>query len=141
MSEARIEITGAGAEDTRAELEAWWKAEMGEELRRVTSAPIALEEPTRSADPVAVAALILGIPSAIVATMDIAKRIELTKKVGQLIEWAREKRRKHPKLRIALVDEAGQSVDVAAAEPPDVLEALALRKPARAAEVDPVRGG
>ncbi|MBK8254966.1 MAG: hypothetical protein IPK82_20200 [Polyangiaceae bacterium] len=132
MAEPRIEISGPEAEETRAELEAWWKTEMGEALQRVTAGPGSAKENARGPDPVAVTALVLAIPSAIVATLDLVKRIELTKRVNRWIDWVREKRAKHPKVRIVLLDKDGRPLDVAKAQASDVfevLEGLGLREP------------
>lgn len=128
MRQPTIEISGPEADAIGMELAAWWKTEIGDELRPAAPSQAVLGEDQRGADPIAVAALILAVPSAIVATADLAKRIELTKKVGQFIAWVRGKRLQHSKLRIAVVDLQGRAIDVATATPPDVLEALALRK-------------
>lgn len=51
---------------------------------------------THRSDPVAVAALILSIPAALLATWDLAQRIHLKEKVDRLINWAKEKAKNTP---------------------------------------------
>lgn len=134
-----MEISGPEADAIAAELAAWWKVEMGGDLRP-EAPPAMFEENTRSGDPVAVASLVVSVvalavslPGAALSAADLAKRVELGKKLERFAEWVRDKRRKHPKVRIAVVPEQGSSVDPASAEPARVLEALGLasQKPGR----------
>lgn len=132
MGAATLEISGPGAEVIAAELAVWWKAEMGGELRPVAESPAGSEEGTRTGDPVAVASLVVSVvalavslPGGVLATADLAKRVEVGKKLARLADWVRGKRKEEPKLRIAVVSEAGRSVDVAA-DAAQVIEALGL---------------
>ena len=90
MGELKIEITGPGAEDAERELYELLRAEFGVEGRRVAS-DAGEHEPGRKTEPntLAIIAILVALPSTIVATLDLAKRIELTQKVKHLIAWAR----------------------------------------------------
>lgn len=106
MGGATLDISGPEAEAIATEVAAWWKAELGEELRPRPATRPDPGDTTRSPDPIAVAglvvsvvALVTSLPGSILATADLAKRAELGKKLAAFSEWVREKRRKHPKRR------------------------------------------
>ena len=88
MSEVAIEIHGPQAESLAAELEALLQEELGETGRRVQTPTTAA---STKADPVAVAALVISLPGALLATMDLAKRLDLVPRLQRLLAWARSK--------------------------------------------------
>ena len=53
-------------------------------------------------DPVAVAALIIAIPSAVLASWDLAQRMQLKTKVDHLLAWAQDKARQNAAARTTL---------------------------------------
>jgi hypothetical protein len=122
MGEPRIEIHGAEAEEVARELQALLEAEFGERVERLSAQEPGTEDGPTRADPWVVAQVILGIPPAILAVMDIAKRIELTAKVKRILAWT--KQRGGAKGRIGLISAKGRSVDLEKAEPGEVVEAL-----------------
>ena len=56
---------------------------------------------------IALAGLVLSIPGAILAAVDLADRIKKRKKADRLIQWARQKRQSSPQLQIHI--EIGQA--------------------------------
>ena len=76
-------------------------------------------------DPLTVAALVLAVPGAILATWDLAQRIELKKKVERLIDWARRKKKENPTLVITLTLSGIRVKYLDRTEPEEILDALA----------------
>lgn len=128
MSEVAIEIHGPQAESLAAELEALLQEELGETGRRV-QAPMAAAG--TKADPVAVAALVISLPSAILATMDLAKRLDLVPRVQRLLAWARGKAGSGTELTLIT---SRKSLRLAEASADEVMDACAeadrITKPA-----------
>ena len=58
----------------------------------------------------AIAAVVLALPAAILATMDLAKRLELKARVDRLLEWARETLKSDPEDHIAAVSPKGRAI-------------------------------
>jgi hypothetical protein len=90
MKELRLYLEGAAAEQAAREIEDFFAQEFGHPPVRV--APEVQTDRGKKADPVAVAALILTIPSAILATLDLAERIQLRKKLRRLIDLVRRQK-------------------------------------------------
>lgn len=68
-----------------------------------SSASSAVAGEPRKIDPatgIALAGLVLSIPAAIMAALDLADRIKKRKKAERLIQWARQKRESAPQLQI-----------------------------------------
>jgi len=84
---------------------------------------------TRGADPVAVAAMILAIPGAVAATVDLAQRARLIPKLRQLIAWARELRRANPQSRIEVTTPDGRTTPLDEMEPAGLLRVHPEREP------------
>lgn len=119
-----LEIRGQNAAQAEQELQALFEAELGERAARL-EAPAAAERGATRSDPVAVAALILAIPSAILATMDLAQRLKLKQRVDRLLDWARSKRAADPGIELTLVTSDGRALPLDRAEAGEVLDALA----------------
>ena len=122
MDEPTIEITGPDAEEAGRELQALLRETFGDEGRR-----IAASEPDASgrkidATILAIAAIIVGLPGGICSTLDLAEKMKLVERTKRLIAWA--KGRGKSGMRIALVSAHGTSIDLAHAEPADVIAAL-----------------
>lgn len=84
MQRLQLHVSGAG--DTRRAAESL-KAVLGDEIGIVVEpAPIASADARRAIDPIAAAALILSIPSALLAVADLVQRIRSRKKASELIE-------------------------------------------------------
>ena len=80
-SELELCLKGPDAERLAAELSDFMAAELGVRPRRSAAAKPPADAVMRSVDPVAVAGLILSIPGAVLATADLAERLEVKKKV------------------------------------------------------------
>ncbi len=76
---------------------------------------------TRSTGPVAVATLILTIPGAVWATVDLAERAKLVPKLRALIDWARARKASHPQSRVEIETADGRIMPLDEAEPAGLL--------------------
>ena len=91
MADVRLHLEGGDAEAAAAEIEAFVQEAFG---RRVERGPVGRAGGGgEKADPVAVAGLVLSIPGAALAAMDLAERVRLREKVGRLIALAGRLRR------------------------------------------------
>lgn len=70
-------------------------------------------------------ALILAVPGAVLATWDLAKRIQLKEKVDRLINWAKEKATTAPQTRMTIHLPNGIVVALDQVKPEDLLDVLA----------------
>jgi len=86
----------------------------------------------RATDPIAVAGLILAIPGAILAVMDLAERLRLKQKLEQLIARIKERRALRPG-RTTLLLEDGRRVALDEVEPEELLTLAAGATPDRRA--------
>lgn len=82
--------------------------------------------PGRRADPVAIAALVLSVPGAVLATMDLAERVRLKEKIARLIALCR--RQKEDSGTIVRLETATGLHDVAELAPDAVLDTLAHKE-------------
>ncbi|QTD99540.1 hypothetical protein [Streptomyces cyanogenus] len=76
----------------------------------------------KGVDPVAVASLIVSIPSAMLAVADIADRIHKRRRAGELIERARQLEAQQVAARLVLEN---RSVDLATLTPDQLLDLIA----------------
>ncbi|WP_405628284.1 hypothetical protein OG933_20500 [Streptomyces sp. NBC_00016] len=77
---------------------------------------------TKGVDPVAVASLLVSIPSAMLAVADIADRIHKRRRAGELIERAQQLRAQQAAARLVCDD---RTVDLATLTPDQLLELVA----------------
>lgn len=93
MTDLEFHIEGEQAETATAELQALIVEQFGQAPRRV---PTPTSGPGREkSDPWTIAGVILVVPGAILATMDLAERLALKAKAQRLIEFARDQRQRH----------------------------------------------
>jgi hypothetical protein len=116
-NELELLLRGPGAEAAADDLEALLAdeaagPEAGPALTRRPAAPTD-SGLTKAVDPIAVTALILAIPSAVLAVWDLGSRLEARRKAGRIIEQAQ-------RLRI----ERGTETFVLTLEGPRALETL-----------------
>jgi hypothetical protein len=122
MGEPTIEISGPEAEDAGRELQALLREAFGEEGRRRATAPT--QAPGQKIEPATLDLIMIAmtIPGTLLATIDLTGRMKLVEKAKRLIAWAEGRRKTGT--RIAVVSPKGTSVDLARAEPADVVAAL-----------------
>ncbi|MFE4514034.1 hypothetical protein ACFRMQ_07530 [Kitasatospora sp. NPDC056783] len=121
-----IEFFGPEAEAAResiAAVSASWGHPAG-----ATAPPARATGPdTKGVDPVAVASLLLSVPSAVLAVADIADRIRKRRRAGELIERARQLSSEQTTARLVHAD---RSVDLATLTPDQLLDLIADEPPA-----------
>lgn len=122
MSDLKFHLQGPQSDATAAALEAYFAETFGETARRENLPMPAPGETQKAADPIAVAALILSIPGALLATVDLAERLQLKQKVERLIALARREWREHG-TRIWLQRRNATPLALDEIEPADVLGA------------------
>lgn len=123
MNELRFHIEGPASKQIAQSLEAFLEAEFEvRPERREGDQGITPPGGRERTDPVAVAALIVAIPSGILAAMDLAERIHLKDKVQRLIEWVR-KSKTSPSDRIFLVFREGKVLPLDEATPAQIMDA------------------
>ncbi|WAL98466.1 hypothetical protein [Streptomyces sp. Je 1-369] len=116
-----IEFVGADAEaagKSVAELTARW----GYPAVPASAAEPATDPDNKVVDPVAVAALVMSIPSAMLAVADIADRIHKRRRAGDLIERAQQLRAQQATARLVRED---RTVDLATLTPDQLLDLIA----------------
>jgi len=79
--------------------------------------------PGTKADPWTKAAVILAIPGAILATFEVAERLQTNQKVQQLIEWAQKKGMDQATTRIHIALPGGRVVKLESATSAEILRA------------------
>lgn len=103
-------LQGAGAEQAAQDLARFLGQEYDTTPAVHNNASSADAGEPRRIDPatgIALAGLVLSIPGAILAAVDLADRIKKRKKADRLIQWARQKRQSSPQLQIHI--EIGQA--------------------------------
>ncbi|WP_372396410.1 hypothetical protein ABMY26_11505 [Azospirillum sp. HJ39] len=81
-----ITIAGPKAPALAAEVEEFLADALGTDAERL---PPSQDQAIQRGDPLAVAALVLAVPSAIVATLDLAARARLAERIDRLLERVR----------------------------------------------------
>lgn len=116
-----IEFVGANveaAEKSVAELTSAW----GYRPEPAPTAEPANDPDTKNVDPVAVASLVVSIPSAMLAVADIADRIHKRRRAGALIERAQQLQTQRAAARLVRED---RSIDIATLTPDQLLDLIA----------------
>lgn len=122
MSDLKLHLQGSQTEATATALEAFFAETFGEPARRESPLPPPVSEAAKAADPIAVAALVLSIPGALLATVDLAERLQLKQKIERLIALARREWREHG-TRIWLRRRDATPLALDEIEPAEVLDA------------------
>ncbi len=93
-------------------------------------APVAADpgREDKAIDPVAVATLVMSIPSAALAVLDLTDRIRKRRRAGELIDCARELADRHV---TACVISQNRAVDLPTLNPDQLLDLLSGENPAR----------
>ena len=106
-SEIKLYVQGAGAEQAAQDLARLLGEEYDTTPAVHNNASSADTGEPRRIDPATGIALVLSIPGAILAAVDLADRIKKRKKADRLIQWARQQRQSSPQLQIHI--EIGQA--------------------------------
>ncbi len=120
-SSLRLYVDGPDAERLAGELSQVIEREFDARPRRELPSPPGAGA-ARGGDPVALAALVLAIPGAILAAADLAQRIKLREKVDRLIAWAKEKAGAGTPNRVEIIDAEGRAKRLDEAEVAEVIE-------------------
>lgn len=114
----QFRVTGPDAAKAASELEALLRAELACDPARTIDSPTAPapDNVVRGGDPIAVTALVLAIPSALLAVSDLAQRVELVAKLRRLAQWAKQRRNAYG-TRVEVVPGEGQVLLLDDAEP------------------------
>ena len=91
MSQFNIRVSGPEAKQLATDLSRRLAEDLGGEYLPRELEANERSEDTHRADPVAVAALIISIPSGILATIQLAERMELVSKWRALRAWAQDR--------------------------------------------------
>ncbi|MFC9261325.1 hypothetical protein ACFT25_16095 [Streptomyces hydrogenans] len=116
-----IEIVGPGADAARESIAAV-TADWGHPAHAISSTAAVTRPDTKGVDPVAVTALLLSVPSAVLAVTDIADRIRKRRRAGELIERARQLSTEQTTARLVRAD---HSVDLATLTSDQLLDLIA----------------
>jgi hypothetical protein len=122
MSDLKFHLQGSQTDATGAALETFFSETFGENARREGLPMSAVGETEKTVDPIAVAGLVLSIPGALLAAMDLAERLQLKEKVARLISLARREWTEHG-TRIWLQRRDATPLALDEAQPADVLDA------------------
>jgi len=128
MAERDLEffIEGPGAPALAEELSELIQTEFGHSPgRSIPGSSAGTGEPERlNPTAIAAAALIVSLPGAAVATLDLAQRLKLREKCDRLIAWAGEKAADGEDSSIRFVKKDGRWVLLREAESKDLLESV-----------------
>lgn len=114
-----ITIAGPNAPALAAEVEAFLADALATRAERL---PPLQDQPVQRGDPLAVAALVLAIPGAITATLDLTTRARLAKRIDQLLDSLRG--RAAPADSVRLTGGAAPELDLITAKRDAVLDRL-----------------
>lgn len=112
----KLRIEGPGSEETAKELSEFIEKEFGPGLTRVTRKPrqSAGNEPDKS-EIETIVVIVLAIPQAISAAMDLRQKIEA------LIKKARDQKKETPEASANIITDDGQAIPLHKAESDDIL--------------------
>jgi len=114
-----ITIAGPNSPALAAEVEAFLADALATQAERL---PLPEDQGIRRGDPLAVAALVLAVPGAIAATLDLAARVRLAERVDRLLERVRGTAA--PADSVRLISDAAPELDLITAKRDEVLDRL-----------------
>ncbi len=79
---------------------------------QITKPPFAKTADNTKADPVAIAALVIAIPSAVLAVVDLVQRSKKKTKANHVIDFAQRQHRQNPQTAITITMPDGVSVNL-----------------------------
>jgi|GEM_PF-3489690 len=120
-----IHVEGAGAERLAEELQAIFEAELGERPQRIERPATVSHTDQYRGDLAAWCRVILAIPPALLAAVELAEKIELRKKVDRLLTRVKEMLAKNPQSRVTISSPKGDARRLDTAETAEILEICA----------------
>ncbi|MEZ6055298.1 MAG: hypothetical protein R3C01_01215 [Planctomycetaceae bacterium] len=123
MAGPTLFITGEGAEQIARELSEWAATTWGETLpaHRVARRP---PDGNHKVETVDILTVLLAVPTFVVTSVDVAKRLELINRAKQLIEWTKSKFRDSNTV-VSYKGIDGREIVVHEAQPDDLIEMIA----------------
>lgn len=127
MADTKLQfrIEGEGSEDAAEALARWIEADWGIAPALLESRQAPAEAGAAKTDPIALAALILSIPSVILATVDLIDRIKKKEKLDTLLEQTRKLQQEHSTLRIRVITPGGTVLELENTTSAQLLDAAA----------------
>lgn len=80
------------------------------------------QDPLTKTDPLAVAAIILAIPSAVLATIDLISRLQKKEKLDRVLAQSHKIEKKHRGLQIRIITPRGTSIELSKTNSAEVLD-------------------
>jgi len=117
-----IRVEGADYDVLATELADLINTEFGLALHPIPPQEKLNDKFESKADLCSVAALILSIPGAVLAAIQVADRIEKNKRIQRIIEWAKSKCLQDPKRKINLTLPEGKVVSLEDTSSAEILE-------------------
>jgi tetratricopeptide (TPR) repeat protein/CHAT domain-containing protein len=117
-SNFKLGVEGEKAEETAKDLSDFLKNELGWEPVRELQEVHSTRNMERAVDPLALAAVILALPSAVLAALDIVERMKKKKDIDKLIQWA-----KNQPGKITIITPEGTAIQLQKADSGNILDA------------------
>ena len=102
-------IEGPDGDETARELFDLLRTEFGVRPERMDRETRRRTDPAGSAEPVAVTALTIAVPAAVLTAADPSEQAGIKEKLEKVIDWAKEKTLRSPEERLAVQAPGGQS--------------------------------
>jgi len=122
-SDFKIQIKGRHAEEVAKILSELIKKEFGYTPERVIQEP--KKDTEKVVDPLTIAAIIITIPPALVATLDLIERRKTRDKLDLLIELVKKQQEKTPDTQTSLITPDGISKPIVRLNSLEIIEAAA----------------
>jgi len=107
----KFNIQGPQAQTVAQELAAMI-TQTFDQSAQITESPLAKTSGNTKADPVAIAALVIAIPSAVLAVVDLVQRSKKKTKADHVIDFAQRQHRQNPQTAITITIPDGVSVNL-----------------------------
>ena len=121
----QLRVEGPDSEKTAQALSDFLEKEFDYRPNLLSKKQSQLDEADQTkVDPVAIGALILALPGAILATVDLIERMKKKKKIDRLIEFTQQKAKANPGINISIVTPKGISIRLDVAESSQILDAF-----------------
>jgi hypothetical protein len=127
MDHLEVHFTGESARASAEAFSSLFRELFDAEPKELPSGKIQTSEPTRSVDPLAAAAVVLALPGAVLATMDLAQRLQLGEQLARFKTRLADETRHH-QTRTRLVNWNGLVYDFDKLEPHELIDILGAQE-------------